>query len=1462
MTLRFRQRKMAEVLFLSAAVCVSQVFGGRYWVGGSSALWSDVGNWASDENGTAADSAPGAAGTSTTYFPATLYPAVTIDGAVALEGDVRVNLSSDTAFVWSANESCGLALPSDKSILLCEGGGSPTHLQIDGGDYSANYLRVGHAAGCYAELVQNGGTIALSQLRVASVSGNVTGVLRILGGQMTVSGTAGTSDANGNSSEIVVDGGHLSVGSLWISGANDQSYSDATATVTVESGTLNVQTLLYVGANSGEGSYGSLVVNGGEVSAPELVVNRNGKGRFTMTGGTVTLQDGDNANGVYLASQGRAGAIYVDLSGGTLVTPRFRIEKVTESSPATIRFNGTTIKATRNHTNFLDANANVVCEIDAGGLVVDTNGHDVHISHDLSGVGGIVKKGAGRLYLDGANNTFSGGVRVLQGQVIGNGVSREASLNYLHADAADRSYVNAQYVHKSNTRVEATFESTEILGNTWRGVFGARKGSFNSNAFVFFTHDGGGHTVYNRSGQETRGTRFPFGEKVNLVCEGSTATLSSPLGGVQTITTGGTVDDGVNSMLIFNLNTNNGNGVSPDGSWSTMSLYSFDISENDNGTYTPKRSFTPHRTADGRLGLWDSVDGVFIEGNGNFSYGFAYDMDGSKLLLFDGESTPHDPLPDCDEIEKTTVGEMAVGALVGIAQPFSLSEGVLSLANGTAGDFAFGDSLSISGGTEIVFDLTDLGCDRIDADSLSFSGASSANPVRIRIVMSHGVDRTQTYTLIGSGVAAEDVAAMVLLDAEEFAIRAENGALVLYGNDTTSVVKSTWTNALGDGDLSNPANWESVDGTGSSVAAVPSEDTVVLLTEASGAFSVPSGSSFTCRELKLPATLGGDTDLRNVTVPVFGPAQVNLNGHSLWLPSAVGSELPVDGVGRFVDTSANQVEYIRSSRQTGDVYIDTEYIHTPTTRVEAVLNVDVEQRNAWCAPFGARNVNFANNCYAFFSHSDNILRTRYARTGSETWVDGTVFSYGSKSTLVCEGRESRWWTEDDPGSVVSLTSQGTADEGVNTMFVFNLNRGGPGEKNPDGSWCLMTLYSFKMYEGETLVRDFVPALDGVSGTYGLYDRVEGRFHANLGNGRFEGATPVSMPSVYIDVPAGVEVRNTRISFAGGMRVVKTGGGTYVTEVNSSQSLGLYVEGGTVMAGARGAEVNPCAIGGEIHIGPDGAFELACWKDFYSFKFVLDGGRLLNAEGTNSGRGEWWNFASIADVKLTADSVMYNPDHYASRDSALSLRGWNDGELPLDLGGHLLSLSMSEGAISNVRTTPGAIDFSGSCTFRYRTSWFTNTVFTNRGEIVVWNGIEAHFGDFVNLATEDYGAQLTSDDSGSMFVHGTFKPVGDCFRGCILADGATLDLSDRTGTWSTVSTTAKVNSPNEVLFADDATVCVKLGDRWGGMIGGGGKVVGWETVPQNVQFTTDREGRRLQVRSDGLYVLRGIAIIVR
>lgn len=66
-----------------------------------------------------------------------------------------------------------------------------------------------------------------------------------------------------------------------------------------------------------------------------------------------------------------------------------------------------------------------------------------------------------------------------------------------------------------------------------------------------------------------------------------------------------------------------------------------------------------------------------------------------------------------------------------------------------------------------------------------------------------------------------------------------------------------------------------------------------------------------------------------------------------------------------------------------------------------------------------------------------------------------------------------------------------------SMYLFGLNHGG----NIDARLFDGKIYYFKIYEDNTLVRNFIPVLDE-NNVACLFDKVEGKFYYNQGTGEF------------------------------------------------------------------------------------------------------------------------------------------------------------------------------------------------------------------------------------------------------------------------------------------------------------------------------------------------------------------------
>ena len=135
--------------------------------------------------------------------------------------------------------------------------------------------------------------------------------------------------------------------------------------------------------------------------------------------------------------------------------------------------------------------------------------------------------------------------------------------------------------------------------------------------------------------------------------------------------------------------------------------------------------------------------------------------------------------------------------------------------------------------------------------------------------------------------------------------------------------------------------------------------------------------------------------------------------------------------------------------------------------------------------------------------------------------------------------------------------------------------------------------------------------------------------------------------------------------------------------------------------------------------------------------------------------------------------------------------------------------------------------------------------------------EAHVRNY----TARYGSVQYNLGSSPMNVYGTFTPACDCYYGCTMQNGSTIDLSAKTNTWSTLGgfTTGLTN----VVFATGATVRLDVGRRH---LSDGEKVLSWPLPPENLDTLTFKlqEGRsgHLWTTSEGVFYCNGLTIFLR
>ena len=253
------------------------------------------------------------------------------------------------------------------------------------------------------------------------------------------------------------------------------------------------------------------------------------------------------------------------------------------------------------------------------------------------------------------------------------------------------------------------------------------------------------------------------------------------------------------------------------------------------------------------------------------------------------------------------------------------------------------------------------------------------------------------------------------------------------------------------------------------------------------------------------------------------------------------------------------LEYIQSS---GTQYIDTGYCPTANTRV--VADVYLLNHKDYLRMYGVSGNNQDFYCVLY----------------TERWT--IRFGSSSASSSITKPTGSIRYTIDHAGKTTTFTGSSStyncsitatdsfSGTSANPIYIFAVNnKGTPGTKSS------FKLYSFKIYEGDVLVRDFVPVRwsDGVNG---LLDNVSETFYQNAGTGAFMSnlsEDAKSVPSGYTQLKyidgSGTQYINTGFCPTAYTRVI--------TQINlldykkdariygamqTSQKFAMYATGGT------------------------------------------------------------------------------------------------------------------------------------------------------------------------------------------------------------------------------------------------------------------------------------------------------------
>ena len=342
---------------------------------------------------------------------------------------------------------------------------------------------------------------------------------------------------------------------------------------------------------------------------------------------------------------------------------------------------------------------------------------------------------------------------------------------------------------------------------------------------------------------------------------------------------------------------------------------------------------------------------------------------------------------------------------------------------------------------------------------------------------------------------------------------------------------------------------------------------------------------------------------------------------------------------------------------------------------------------------------------------------------------------------------------------------------------------------------------------------------------------------------------------HIDVPEGNQFNNNGgwnsdnvIWFSGSVEVVKDGKGTYVPYYANGntgfryyqQTGGTRIHEGLVFLGndAEGTKNETYyaqnnrpvfgALGAPITIDAEGTLDYKGIYDIARYRVYMNGGTFKNTR------------APARPDYGSNGTIVFGADSFIDVARTAHISG------PFVLNGHTLTATIAANQIWYCRAgsaSNGTVKVEGDGVFMPYYEAITATdnatydiaCAIDMAQPMSVSNYVARYSGTANTGTADFK------------VFGTFTPVADGFYPVTMQNGSTIDLSDKTETWSVTGATG------DIKFGSGALVTIDVGAR---RIAHGERVVAWSAVPENVAFRitgtsiVPTESARLE--ADGVY----------
>lgn len=204
----------------------------------------------------------------------------------------------------------------------------------------------------------------------------------------------------------------------------------------------------------------------------------------------------------------------------------------------------------------------------------------------------------------------------------------------------------------------------------------------------------------------------------------------------------------------------------------------------------------------------------------------------------------------------------------------------------------------------------------------------------------------------------------------------------------------------------------------------------------------------------------------------------------------------------FVKTPAilpngyTQLEYIKCE---GAQYINTGFIPTGNTRL--ILDFQLDRKNGQALFCGGRTAASGSDPIsytAFFGNSAGTIRRDYygmTKTTTKSWNAGDRIVFDANKNVTTINGDS---------TLLSNFTLNTSSTSIMPIVLFTTCYQASSNSSitlSNSNWAYYKVFSCKIYDNGTLVRNFLPAKNS-SGTLGLYDTVNSKFYTNAGANTF------------------------------------------------------------------------------------------------------------------------------------------------------------------------------------------------------------------------------------------------------------------------------------------------------------------------------------------------------------------------